>query len=135
MNWQSLPFKEHPKRSIFLVIFLLALIYGIYPFGIYWVILSVTFICLSVNTYFLPTNYTMDESGITIKGILLGRNKKWAEFKSYYKDKNGVLLSPFEKHSRLEDFRGTYIRFNKNEKEVIGFITRKGLINLREKSK
>lgn len=132
MGWRSLPIKEHPRRSVFLIIFLLALIYGIYPFGIYWVVLSVAFICLNVNSYFLPTNYLMDDNGITVKGVLLGRTKKWDEFKSYYKDKNGVLLSPFDKPSRLENFRGIYVRFNKNSKEVMDFISTRGLINLKE---
>lgn len=126
MNWQSLPYKEHPRRTVFLIIFLILFTCGIYfSFGLYWAVLSLVFLCASVNSYFLPTNYLMNESGITIKGVVLGKTKKWSEFRSCYKDKNGILLSPFDKPTRLENFRGIYIRFNKNAEEVTKFIKSK----------
>jgi hypothetical protein len=48
--------------------------------------------------------------------------KKWSQYRSCYPDKNGVLLSPFVRPSRLENFRGTYIRFWNNREEVVSFV-------------
>jgi hypothetical protein len=65
----------------------------------------------------------LDEEGITVKGTTVKRNKKWTEFRSYYKDKNGVFLSPFPRPTRLENYRGLYIRFSENEEEVMDFVS------------
>ncbi|MFA5032313.1 MAG: hypothetical protein WC614_04760 [bacterium] len=126
MNWQSFPFKDHPRKTIFLMVFLVLFAIGIYfSFGLYWMIVSMIFFCTSISAYFLPTKYTMDDNGVTIKGIVAVRAKKWSEFGSCYKDKNGILLSPFDKPTRLDSYRGTYIRFNKNAEEVTKFVKSK----------
>lgn len=124
LNWKSQPFVEHPRRTIFLVIFLVAIGVCVYlSFGLYWVIIAYILLVGGILPYWLPTYYCFDEEGVKVKGIIAERNKKWDEFRSYYKDKNGVLLSPFSKPTRLENFRGIYIRFNNNEKEVVNFIS------------
>jgi hypothetical protein len=126
MNWQSFPFKDHPRKTIFLMVFLVLFAVGIYfSFGRYWMIISMIFFCVSISAYFLPTKYIMDDNGVTIKGIVAVRAKKWSEFGSCYKDKNGILLSPFDKPTRLDSYRGTYIRFNKNSEEVTKFVKSK----------
>jgi len=125
MNWESLPFKEHPHRTVFVIIFLCAIGIGVYfSFGLYWVIIAYILLVGGILPYWLPTYYYLDEEGVRIKGIIVERKKRWDEFKSYYKDKNGVFLSPFSEPTRLENFRGIYIRFNNNKKEVIEFIKR-----------
>ena len=43
-------------------------------------------------------------------------------FRSFYTDKNGVLLSPFIAPSRLENFRGLYITFDNNRDAVLDFV-------------
>lgn len=124
MSWKSIPFKEHPCKTILLVLFLCAIGVGVYfSFGIYWVIIAYILLVGGILPYWLPTYYYLDEEGIRIKGIIVERKKEWSEFKSYYKDKKGVFLSPFSKPTRLENYRGIYIRFNNNEKEVVHFIS------------
>ena len=52
--------------------------------------------------------------------------KLWSDFRSFYADRNGVLLSPFARPSRLENFRGVYVRFGRsNRDEIRDFIRRK----------
>ena len=41
----------------------------------------------------------------------------------YYVDKSGVLLSPFIRPSRLENFRGLYVRFAGNKDEVMRIVS------------
>ena len=128
LSWRSLPFKEHPRKTILLIIFLIVAGVGLYfSFGLYWLIFAYILLVGSIFSYFLPTYYFMDEEGITIKGIMAEQKKPWNDFKSYYPDKNGILLSPFLKPTRLENFRGTYIRFCNicnNREEVISFIAK-----------
>ncbi len=53
------------------------------------------------------------------------QSRKWDSFKTYYPDKNGIFLSPFAHKTRLENFRGLYIRLKENRKEVLDFIKQK----------
>ncbi len=126
MNWKSCPYKEHPRKTMFLVIFLIAIWVGVYfSFGLYGIIIALILLGGGLLPYWLPTYYSLDEEGIKIKGIILEKVKKWEEFRSYYEDKNGVFLSPFAKPTRLENYRGIYVRFNNNSNEVIDFISTK----------
>jgi hypothetical protein len=54
--------------------------------------------------------------------------KKYADFRSFYYDKKGIMLSPFLKPSRLDGFRGQSLRFSKTKtekEEVIAFLKTK----------
>jgi hypothetical protein len=52
------------------------------------------------------------------------REKGWSEFRSYYVDREGLLLSPFTERSRLERFRGVSLQFHGNRDEVVAFVER-----------
>jgi hypothetical protein len=44
---------------------------------------------------------------------------KWTSVKRCYLDDFGVKLSPLDRKSRLEAFRGVYLRFGDNQNQVI----------------
>lgn len=89
------------------------------------VALSVVIMLGSLSSFFLPTRYELDDDKVKIRYLLSMRERKWGMFRSYYVDKNGVLLSPFERPSRLENFRGLYIRFDNNQDQVVDFVKSK----------
>ena len=72
--------------------------------------------------FFLPTRYTFTESGVTVKTTTTKYTRPWNQFRSFYVDPNGALLSPFATPSRLENFRGLYITFEDNKDEVVAFL-------------
>ncbi len=88
-------------------------------------VLSVVIMLGSLSSFFLPTKYELNEDQVRIRFFFTIREKKWGMFRSYYVDKNGILLSPFERPSRLENFRGLYIRFNQNKDLVVDFVKSK----------
>jgi hypothetical protein len=79
----------------------------------------------ALSPFFLPTEYELTPEKIKVKFFLSNKEKAWGDYKSFYVDRNGVLLSPFEKPSRLENFRGIYLRFDKNKDEVVNYISSK----------
>jgi hypothetical protein len=126
MSWVSHPFKEHKRRSIILIVFLFFLWIGLYHyFGWLALFLGILLVGSAIYPYFIRTTYTLDDKKIKIKGLFMEKEKEWFEFRSYYPDRNGVLLSPFTKPSRLENFRGTYLRFSGNRAQVIEFVSHK----------
>jgi hypothetical protein len=83
------------------------------------------FLLFSLRNFFWPTKIRLDENGIVVKEALYSRRRPWSACKSLHTDKFGVLISPFRHETRLENYRGLYIRFSGNRAQVIEFIERK----------
>ncbi len=85
-------------------------------------VLTIVILYASLSKFYFPTRYIMNEHGIAVKTLTQKLEKPWSMYRSYYPDKNGVLLSPFVEPTRLENFRGLFILFNNNRDEVIAFL-------------
>jgi hypothetical protein len=126
LKWTSVPFRIGGKRNI-IAISIPLLVWGVvYVFwGPGWFIISFILVGGSILPYFLPTQYALSDEGITVRSIFTRQKKRWNDYKSYYVDAHGIFLSPFEKPSRLENYRGMYIRFHRNRDEVISYVKQK----------
>ncbi len=85
-------------------------------------LLACVIMFFSLSKFFFPTRYRLDEKGVTVKTTTQTFTRPWKQFRSYYVDPNGALLSPFAVPSRLENFRGLYITFKDNKDEVVEYI-------------
>lgn len=126
-TWRVHPLRENWTRSTLLLLFLLLLFSGIYWLfqSAFVTLLSAIFVTGSLYRYFVPFQYELYEHELVVSAPFYRLIKPWSDFRSCYVDKNGVLLSPFAKPSRLENFRGTYVRFGANRSEVVDFIKSK----------
>ena len=128
LSWTVHPLVENRRKSVLLVLFLALLL-----FGIYWgfqsvsvALLSAIFLLGSLYKYFLPFHHQCEADKLIITSCCYRLERSWETFRSFYVDANGVLLSPFVRPTRLENFRGVYVRFGKHTPEkVIDFITSK----------
>ncbi|MGB8656878.1 MAG: hypothetical protein WCE90_03725 [Candidatus Zixiibacteriota bacterium] len=127
LKWSAHPAKKRTLVSISVLVFLLVIWILVYvtTLSVFFTGLSVVILLGSLSSFFLPTYYELDETKVKIKYFFSTREKEWSLFRSFYVDKNGILLSPFEKPSRLENFRGLYLRFDQNKDEVVDFVRSK----------
>jgi hypothetical protein len=88
----------------------------------YFTVVAVLLVWGQVAGFFLPTRFALTEQGVSVRGLVSRRQKPWSEFRSYYIDREGLLLSPFTERSRLERFRGVSLQFHGNREEVIAFV-------------
>lgn len=125
--WKVHPLRENWTRSILLLLFLLLLFLGIYWLfqSAFITLLSTIFVTSSLYRYFVPFRYELHEHELVVTAPFYRLTKSWDAFRSFYVDNNGVLLSPFAKPSRLENFRGVYVHLGANRSEVLDFITHK----------
>jgi len=126
LRWSVLPARKSRKKTWGLLIFLAGFLTVLHLFyGIFFLCLAIILLLLSLLPFFLKTKYEMNEEGIAVRKPYSRFTKGWSQFRSFYPDKNGVLLSPFRKPSRLENFRGVYILFGENRAEILEFVQRK----------
>lgn len=84
--------------------------------------LAVLFLCGALLPFYTPTTYTLGNQYVASKGLLWHTRREWSALRSCYASDKGVLLSPFSRPSRLEGFRGIFLRFEGNREQVLEFI-------------
>lgn len=77
---------------------------------------------LSLADFLFPVRYVVTAEGASSRALVKGAEIKWADVKRCYVDEFGVKLTPLDRVSRLEAFRGVYLRFGGNEDEVIAAV-------------
>ncbi len=128
LSWTVHPFVENWRKSVLLGLFLALLLFFIYVGfqSIYVAVLSAIFLIGSLYKYFLPFHHQFEADRLVITSCCYKMERSWETFRSFYVDVNGVLLSPFAHPTRLENFRGVYVRFGKHSpEEIVSFITSK----------
>jgi len=122
----------HPARrntaiTILTTIFLLVCVILVWfiSFSLFMVALALLILFGALAGFYFPTRYIFYDDHIVIKTLIQTLPKRWAQFRSYYPDRNGVLLSPFGHPTRLENFRGAYIRFERNRDRVMEIVRSK----------
>jgi hypothetical protein len=86
--------------------------------------LALVVLFLSLARFYLPIRYRLTEKGIAIKSLTQALTREWKVFRTCYPDKNGILLSPFTRPTRLENFRGLFLLFEDNAEEVTDYVKR-----------
>ena len=124
LEWVSFPMKERPGATVALIAIMLvsAFAASVMMGNIWWGIIGLALLFLSMWSYFLPVEFVMDSTGVRKKSPFGTEIRKWGEVRSIIPDANGVLLSPFKEPTRLAKFRGLGIQFSGNREEVLEFI-------------
>jgi hypothetical protein len=124
MTWKSHPIVDFFPKSILAVIAVvgLSLLFGFAFANAGFGIVAFVILFLSMLTYFCPVYYRIDESTLTVQFLILTHKRSLKEFRSYYHNSAGVNFSTFSSPSRLDSFRGNYVRFNSNRDEVLAFL-------------
>ncbi len=112
LEWVCHPAKKNMTRTIAVTAFVAVLLVVVYymTYSVWFTILGFVLLTVSLAAFYFPTRYIFTDKEIIIKSTTQIQRKKWSQYRSYYPDKNGVLLSPFMRPTRLENFRGLYVQ-------------------------
>jgi hypothetical protein len=128
LSWQSHPAKERPATAVILTIFIMVVMVAIYytmERSFLMMLFSGLVLTVSLSTFYFPTTYTVDEKNVKIRYMFSVKERNLSAFRQYFPEARGILLSPFLSASRLENFRGFYLRYGKDNKtEVDAFVSR-----------
>ena len=128
VEWVAHPAKQRPVAAVLVAVFIAVIAVGIYSwtYSIVFTVLGAAVLTASLAGFYFPTRYSFYEDTVVAKYTVTTIKKEWSQFRSFYKDKNGVLLSPFPNPSRLENFRGLFLRYGDCDRgEVIEFVRAK----------
>jgi len=121
LAWTSHPAKQRPLAAALTALFILVIAIGIYTWTYSPLFTTIGTIVLagSLAGFFFPTRYRFYEDRVEVNYTVTTMKKDWSAFRSYHLDRNGVLLSPFLGRSRLENYRGLFIRFGAHDRKPI----------------
>jgi hypothetical protein len=124
LEWVSFPMRERPRATVALVVIMLvsSSAASVMMGNIWWGIIGLALLFLSMWNFFLPVDFVMDSKGVRKESPFGTEIKKWEEVRSIVPDANGVLLSPFKEPTRLAKFRGLSVQYSGNREEVLEFI-------------
>jgi hypothetical protein len=127
LSWSTHPAKARPLVTTSVILFLIVLAVLVYllTYSAIFTVIAALILYGSLTQYFTKTTYEFTETRVRVKYVVNKIEKEWAQYRSYYVDKNGVLLSPFAGPSRLENFRGLFIRFARNKDQVMEIVRQK----------
>lgn len=84
-------------------------------------VLSVAVLAASMSRYLLPTHYTLDETGVICRHLFRHRRLPWSQIRRVDVHRDGLFMSPFARSSRMDSFRGVFLRFHRNDEAVTAF--------------
>lgn len=124
LQWQIHLAKEQPQKLAGIIIGTIGL--GILTFLCFGSVIPVIVLLFaflgSISDFLFPVTYTLTSTHATARTSLgpVGlRTMAWADVRKVYLDDHGVKLSPLGRRSRLEAYRGVYLRFGDKQQEVI----------------
>ncbi|MHB1000272.1 MAG: hypothetical protein ACYC27_13610 [Armatimonadota bacterium] len=126
LSWRVHLLMEKPVRMFLVASVLLISLYGCYV--IFHSLFSIAVVLLlfaaSLSDYLFPVRYEITEKGASSRTIFGKNTIEWDRVKKYYVDNCGIKLSSLPKPSRLEAYRGVYLRFGAHREEVVDAVRR-----------
>jgi hypothetical protein len=124
LSWRYHPAAKDKAKTVLAVAVIVT--FGVFVWwysqsGIF-AFLAVLILTASLGVFFFPTNYTLNEDGLTVEFLGTKQVKKWDSFVRAEPEKNGIFLSPFSRKNFLEHYRGIFVRYNGNKEEVDRFV-------------
>lgn len=123
-EWTAHPLREHPAKAVLagaLVLVcgvLVGLVVDDPTIGPLAAGGAILFLLITLNRFFLPSRYRMDEHGIAVRYPLRTRTLRWSEIKQFRHDQEGGYVSP-RLRAGVFDTAGISLLFGSNATKII----------------
>lgn len=112
ITWTSWPLRDEPagRSAVLLAIVLATSLVAAWQ-ALFLGPLAMLLLLILLAPYFLPTRFEVSDRGVVKRFPLFNRDRRWDVYKRYAIGKDGVFLGTFPHRSRLDSFRGDFVRF------------------------
>ncbi|MCE5199474.1 hypothetical protein LLG39_10915 [bacterium] len=125
MTWTVHLAKQYPNKLPWLIAALLvASVAGYFVLGPVGVIAVSAAVLGAVADFVFPLKYTLTSERAICHRLTGTTQLRWADVRRCYLDELGIKISPLANQTRLEAFRGVFLRFNGNREQVIEVVKR-----------
>jgi len=120
-SWRVYPAKERLGAAIAASVVISTITIVIYFsfHSLFLSILSLIILLCTLNRFYLPSHFVLNQEGITARYPLRQQRYYWTEIRRFISDKHGGYLSTRTQSSRLDAFFGMNILFDNQREAVI----------------
>ena len=124
LTWTAWPARERPAAAAVLIgaALVLGVLVAKETHDRFLGVAAPAFVLASLSSFLLPTSYRLTEESLEVRSLGVARARPWAEMRRMTVDRTGVFLSPFERRSWLEAYRGVRLLFGGNRDQVVAFV-------------
>lgn len=125
IHWISHPLVQEPwiKTALLCAIVAGFSLGAMFSFdGLVYGLVALVVLASSMARYWLPTRYVVDEQGVQMTLLGWERRRPWSQFRRVDIHRDGLFLSPFAHSSRLDSFRGCFLRLHAGREDVVDFV-------------
>ncbi len=120
LSWTVHLAANHPaKLAVTILLIVLAASSAWFVIGAVGSIAVVLVLLGSVAEFVFPVRYRITSTKAVCTTVLKTTEVEWFQVRKCFLDENGIKLSTVGGRTRLEAFRGVYLRFNGNREQVI----------------
>lgn len=123
-SWRVHPARDRPGMTVVVLLIVTALTVLVVELmhSVWWGLLPIVFFLVTLQRYLLPSDYRVDEEGVTAESAFATTKLHWPEIRRFTHDERGGFLSRRRKGSLLDAFQGLHLQFGGNREEVIARI-------------
>jgi hypothetical protein len=122
MEWTAWPLRRSLGRGAFAAAFVGATIAVVAQIsGPLLAVVAALVLAFSLAPFFVPTHYRLDAEGVAVRRLQRTTRRPWSAFRSVRSGPTMCLLSPGEKRSWLDAYRGCSLLLEGNRAEVVRY--------------
>ena len=125
LDWTVHPVMERRGLGIAVmcVILTAGVLAGLWTKGLFWGVFSVLVLFLSVESFYFPTRFHLEEGKLVVLRRFSRSEREWGIFRRCTLDPEGLSLSPYRKSTWIEAYRSIRLRFGRDNRDaVIAFV-------------
>lgn len=113
-------------RALLVGLFIVAfLVFTLRAFGPLLFVVAAVVLFAATHTFYLPVSYTLSPDGVTVDKRVFSYTYEWTRFRRFFRTSGGVVLSPFQRHNFLDNFRGVHLLLPENPAPILDYLKRR----------
>ncbi|NNF44034.1 MAG: PH domain-containing protein [Phycisphaerales bacterium] len=123
-SWRAHPAREHRGRAVLGVVAVgvFATLSGLLMQSIWWAVAAAMCLLLTLNRFFLPSEFEVDAEGLTARYPLRRQRVRWETLRRFTCGMNGGVLSTRSRPSFLDGSRSVHVLFGRERERVCRII-------------
>ena len=121
MCWTAHPARERSAAAVIAscaVLCASVLVYLAFD-GLWWGVGAALLLVTTLNRFYFPSRFQIDDEGITARYLLRRQRLKWKDIRRMACDGHGAYLSSRSRASRLDAYSGMHVLFGRKRDSVV----------------